>query len=157
MKSRVLWIALIGLPGVTAVALAGLVFLSWRRPALGPIHGRLLPCPDSPNCVSSFAADDVHRIAPLSAEDGTFERLRRFLASMPGITVIADEGNYLRAECASTVLRFVDDLEFLHRPADGVIHVRSASRVGRSDLGANRARVEEIRRRLQDSAESFSN
>lgn len=78
------------------------------------------------------------------------EQLRQVLASKQGIVVIADEGDYIRAECTSRLMRYIDDIEFLNDAEAGVIHVRSASRVGHSDLGANRNRVEEIRRRLAE-------
>lgn len=145
--------------GVIAVVAVGLVMVigtvlaSWRRPKLGLADGKLRPCPDSPNCVCSCDSDAAHHIAPLAADDGTLHRLKDVLADMENVTVIAEDGNYLRAECVTPLLRFVDDLEFLDSAADGVIHVRSASRIGHSDLGANRTRVEEIRRRLRMSAE----
>jgi uncharacterized protein (DUF1499 family) len=44
---------------------------------------------------------------------------------------------------------FVDDVEFLADRASGVVHVRSASRLGRRDFGVNRARIEELRAILE--------
>lgn len=120
--------------------------LDWRRPTnLGVHGGRLAPCRRTPNCVSSQAdpADREHYVPPL-AFTGTIAELRRALESLPRVTVIrADEG-YLYAEFRTALMRYVDDVEFLKSGA--LLHVRSASRLGRRDFGVNRRRVEEIRR-----------
>ncbi|MRR15961.1 MAG: DUF1499 domain-containing protein [Deltaproteobacteria bacterium] len=113
----------------------------------------LKPCPKSPNCVSSEAGDPEHAILPL-AYSGTREearaRLREVLAQMKRITIVADKGDYIHAEARSLIFRFVDDVEFYFPAGEKVIHVRSASRIGHSDLGVNRKRVEEIRRRFAE-------
>lgn len=147
---RVMWIGILGLPIVAFIAIAGIVISSWKRPELGPIDGQLRDCPDSPNCVCSYEKDEQHAIEPLPGGEGAMEQLRQVLTSMSGVDVIADERDYVRAECTSRLMRYVDDIEFLRDEEAGVIHVRSASRVGHSDLGANRDRVEEIRRRLAE-------
>lgn len=117
----------------------------WRRPAsLGARDGRLPPCKRTPNCVSSQtdAADREHYIAPL-AFSGTIAELRRAIETLPRVTVIRETADYLYAEFRTPLLRYVDDVEFLK--AGAVVHVRSASRLGRRDFGVNRRRVEEIR------------
>ena len=119
----------------------------WRRPTnLGVSNGRFAACRRSPNCVSSQAdpSDAEHYIAPLK---GTMEAVRRAVASMPRTTVITDKENYLYAEFRSKLLGYVDDVEFFHDGA--VIHVRSASRLGRRDFGVNRRRVEDLRALLK--------
>jgi len=134
--------------------LAGSVLLAGchgTRPAtLGVREGRLAPCPASPNCVSSLATDDAHRIDPLpfrgTAADA-LARLAGIVRSLPRTSVSAPAGTYLHAEFRSAFFRFVDDVEFLADEAAGVIHVRSASRVGTSDLGVNRRRIETLRAR----------
>ena len=121
---------------------------NWRRPAdLGARDGRLSACKRSPNCVSSQAdpADREHYIAPL-AFAGTIAELRRAIERLPRVTVIGETGEYLYAEFRTPLLRYVDDVEFVK--AGSVLHVRSASRLGRRDFGVNRRRVEEIRRLL---------
>ena len=126
----------------------------WRRPGnLGVKDGRLAPCKRSPNCVSSQAdpADREHYIAPIAFR-GTMEDLRRAVESMPGATVISAQGNYLYAEYRTKLLRFVDDLELYLD--SGLVHVRSASRLGRRDFGVNRSRVEALRARLQSSSQA---
>lgn len=109
------------------------------------------PCPSSPNCVTSVGGAD-HFVAPLHYQDARERakaRLQTILRARPRTTIVEDEEFYLRAECTSLVFRFVDDLEFWFDERAPVIHVRSASRVGYSDLGVNRRRVETIRSRFQ--------
>ncbi len=125
------------------------LFSLFARPTnLGVHDGRLAPCPDRPNCVCTQAADDAHRIEPL-IYDGTPEealaRLRAALATLPRTRIVTETPDYLHAECTSLVFRFVDDVEFLIDRERKAIHFRSASRVGYSDLGVNRRRMERLR------------
>lgn len=120
---------------------------------LGILDGRLAPCPNKPNCVSSQAptSDKRHYIEALtySGEPAQArERLERAIADMKRAQVVGREANYWRAEFRSALWRFVDDVEFLFDDSDRRIDIRSAARVGYSDLGVNRRRMEEIRRRF---------
>lgn len=119
-----------------------------RQADPGAQNGRLRPCPDRPNCVSSQSADPRHAIRPLSYE-GTradaAERLLKLLRSMPRSRVVTVTPDYIHAEFTSRVFRFVDDVEFVFAGADKNIQLRSASRLGYSDFGVNRKRVETIR------------
>lgn len=111
---------------------------------------RLQPCPSSPNCVCSDATDS-HGIEPLAIAGDPqlmWRRLQDYLAEQRGFTIKQVDDNYLRVEAKTRLLRFVDDVEFELRTGDRVIAVRSASRVGYSDLGANRRRIEKIRKAL---------
>lgn len=111
----------------------------------------LKPCPDSPNCVCSEASDAAHRIEPFrftGDPQAAWVQLHEALRTLPRLRIVTLSDDYLHAEVRTRLLRFVDDLEFLLAPAEGCIHVRSASRVGYSDLGANRRRVESLRRLL---------
>lgn len=129
-----------------------------KRPAgLGARDGRLAPCPTSPNCVSSQAdaSDAEHHVAPLPFPPGAgsdagaaWSALERAVRGLEHVTVVTRRADYLHAEVATAVLGFVDDLECLLDARARVIHVRSASRVGYSDLGVNRRRVELLRTRL---------
>lgn len=134
-----------GLPLLLASLLAA---CGGRPPAgLGLREGHLAACPDSPNCVSSQAGDEPHRIAPLAFAgdpEAAWERLRELLSTRPDATVVGAGPGYLRVEFR-TRLGFVDDGEFALDREAAVIHVRSASRLGYSDLGKNRARLEEVR------------
>lgn len=117
-----------------------------RPMKLGVKDGALAACPPSPNCVSSQAADEGHRIAPLSFSDApetAMARLTGILKSRPDVTIIEATDSYLRVELRTTF--FVDDAEFLLDRERHVIQVRSASRLGYSDFGKNRQRMEEIR------------
>lgn len=116
---------------------------------LGVQNGHLTDCPPSPNCVSSQASDSEHRIAPLPLlgdTTATRTRLLSLLAQTPRVTVVAQEAHYLRAEFTSQLMRFVDDVEFLI--GQEAVEVRSASRLGHSDLGVNRERIEGLRQQL---------
>ncbi|MEM7813147.1 MAG: DUF1499 domain-containing protein [Planctomycetota bacterium] len=136
------------------VALYGLavMFNASAKPATEPgvTDGRLAPCPDKPNCVCSHAdADDaVHAIDPLTLTgdpSDAIARLRDVIDAMPRTSVVEQSDTYLRVEFKTLLMRYVDDVECLLDADAGVIHIRSASRVGYSDLGANRKRVEAIR------------
>jgi len=124
-----------------------------RRPEqLGVHEGRLAPCPSSPNCVSSDARDPPHRVEPLrlrAAPDAAWAALRQVVLALPRTRIAAEQPGYLHAECESRWLGFVDDLELQLRAQEGQVAVRSASRLGYSDLGVNRQRVEELRAALR--------
>ncbi len=120
---------------------------SFRRPGnLGVTDGRLAPPKRTPNCVSSQAdpADREHYI-PAIAFRGNFSDVEKAVAAMRGATLIRREGNYLYAEYRTPIMRYVDDVELLYDERAGVVHVRSASRLGRRDFGTNRKRVEALR------------
>lgn len=155
MKRQMIYvyIALAVIVLLPLVGLAALGALSQRRPAhLGvQADGRLAPCPAAPNCISSQAEDEAHRADPLplvGTPAETLERLKEVLAAMPRTTVVTANDRYLHAECRSRLIGFVDDIELLVDDRAKVIQIRSASRVGYSDLGVNRKRVEQIRDRL---------
>lgn len=120
-------------------------------PDLGLQNGRLLACPPTPNCVCSQTTDKAHFIEPILTNGSVTEakaRLLSLLGNTGRVSVTHAEDNYIRAEFTSRVFRFVDDVEFLLlevQPEQTLIHVRSASRVGYSDLGVNRKRIEKLR------------
>jgi len=129
------------------------MFLSGKRPEnLGAQGGKLAPCPTSPNCVSSMEKGSSFT-SPLLFEGGgevAWEALIGAIKGMKSTQIITEEEAYLHAEFSSGFFGFVDDVEFLLDNEKKVIHVRSASRLGYSDLGVNRKRVEEIRTRLNN-------
>ncbi len=136
------------LPVLVAAAIVALPIASCATPELGPVDGHLRPCPKSPNCVGSQDPDADHRVdaLPLPAPpEHAIARLAEILREQPRVTVLEQTDVYLHAVFTTPLLRFRDDVEFLVDPGAGVLHVRSASRVGYSDLGKNRARVEELR------------
>ena len=119
-----------------------------RPVSLGVKDGRLAPCPETPNCVSSQSTDKDHFIAPLSYSSSTSEavaNLKKIIQQMNRTRIVAETDNYLYIEFTSALWRFVDDVEFSFDDASKTIQVRSASRLGKSDLGVNRKRIETIR------------
>ena len=127
------------------------LFAGSRPTGLGVHEGRLKLSPPTPNCVNSQSADGYSKIAPLAyAGDGraALARLKALITTMPAARVVEFRADYLYAEFTSRWLGFVDDVEFYLDETAGVIHVRSASRVGRKDFGVNRERVEAIRQGL---------
>lgn len=136
-------------PGVLAFAVGGLLAACGGRPpqGAGVKDGVLAACPSSPNCVSSQAGDEGRRIAPLTFSDDpdrAWSRLHELLGRRPDARVVVSEGPYLRVEFR-TRLGFVDDAEFSLDREGRMIHLRSASRLGYSDFGKNRRRLEEVR------------
>ena len=119
--------------------------------SLGHDFGQLRSCPDSPNCVSSQAAPaDSHYINAIADVDGSkWARLQIVLNGMDGASEVSFEDEYAYYTFQTKLMGFVDDVEFFYASDQAIIHVRSASRVGQSDLNANRKRVEMIRAALQ--------
>lgn len=128
---------------------------SGTRPDLGVINGRLMPCPKTPNCVNSQAADEEHYIDPIhftGTQQEAKDRLLKILELEKRAKVLTVREDYIRAEFTSVLFRFIDDVEFYFpkmQATEMVIHVRSASRVGHSDLGVNRKRIEKIRSKFK--------
>jgi uncharacterized protein (DUF1499 family) len=122
---------------------------SGTRPVnLGIKEGRLAPCPSTPNCVSSDAREPAHSIQAfqlVAPPADAWRALRATLESLPRTKIITVSEDYIHAECSSAVFGFVDDLELHLRVSQNSIAVRSASRLGHSDFGVNRKRVENLR------------
>ncbi len=116
----------------------------------------LAPCPNSPNCVSSLSGSKDHWVAPLEVSDTrdtSLQRVQSVLDSLPRVDYDVVGPARINARFKSMVLRFTDDVTFYVRE-NGTVEVRSASRVGYWDLGANRRRVESL---LEKLAEMQSN
>jgi uncharacterized protein (DUF1499 family) len=109
-------------------------------------------CPKSPNCVSSEAKDEQHAIGPFHLKGDpkvSWPIILDEIASMPRWRIVKATDNYLHVECKSRIFRFIDDLELSFNSSTGIISIRSASRTGYSDFGANRRRVELLRSMLR--------
>lgn len=121
---------------------------------LGINNGLLTPCPKTPNCVNSQATDEKHFIQPINfigTHQEAQDLLLKILKTWRRTKIIVVQENYIRAEFTSKIFRFVDDVEFyfpVTKTEETIIHIRSASRVGNSDLGTNRKRIEQIRSKL---------
>jgi len=142
MVSSLLWIVLLGCrPDVPPIS-------EPPTAASESAVSRLQPCPESPNCVCSREdpADKEHFIEALEAPAGDpMAALKAALTAMPRVKVEEEAGGYLKTVFTSRFFRFKDDVEFELDADAGLIHVRSASRLGHDDIGANRKRVEAIR------------
>ncbi|MEL7359827.1 MAG: DUF1499 domain-containing protein [Cyanobacteria bacterium J06560_6] len=139
------------LPAVHPVAvLPGLkgAFTGQKPDNIGVQAGHLASCPASPNCVVSQGADADHAIAPLQyTTDLATARanLLDILSVVPRTKVVSQSDHYILAESESRLMGFVDDSEFYFPEDEKVIQVRAAARMGESDLGVNRRRIEQIR------------
>ena len=137
---------------VLLISSMSLVSCSGKRPSsLGVSDSGLAPCPSSPNCVSSDARDSTHKISPFQLDVSptkAWRVARKLVSELPRTRIVNETSDYLHAECRSALLGFVDDLELHLRPSEGVIAIRSAARLGYSDFGVNRRRVEVLRASL---------
>lgn len=135
-----------------AASLVALNACQGSRPSeLGSPQGELLPCPKKPNCVVSLAsADPDHKVEPLPLQGSaasSIQALANLIKSEPRTRVVKQSDQYLWVEFESRIMRFVDDVEFYVPEGQTAVQVRSASRLGYSDMGVNRKRVEELRQK----------
>ena len=131
------------------VVLFVLGLMSQSGEANGLVEGKLTQCPDKPNCIcTEFEADATHYIDPVVFSQGNtsevLSRLKNSLREMGG-SIQAENDNYLAATFTSSIFRFVDDLEIRIDTDQQLIHMRSASRVGNSDRGINKKRIERLK------------
>lgn len=142
----ILLVILFGLGTMFALSI-----LSRKTPdTLGVHDNQLSACPASKNCVGSQSPDAASAIDPIPMNgtvENVMERLGQTLTTMGG-AVVESKGNYLWATFSSPLWQFKDDLECLYDEKNGVVHVRSASRVGYHDFGANRKRLETLRHKV---------
>ena len=151
-------VLILGVGAAIALHLAsaeGDTMFSGKRPDnLGVKDGRLASCGRRLNCVSSQAGpgDAQRYVAPIQVKGAAAKAIaaaRRAVESMARARVVRAEGDYLHAEFRSRLMGYVDDLELTYDAQAGVLHVRSASRLGRRDFNVNRERVEALRVRLE--------
>lgn len=125
-------------------------FVSRSSQPSGMDNGRLSACSQKPNCVSSEeGTGSLHKIEAFTAGSLTIKQLALLVEDIGGKVVLVNNA-YLAAEFSSSLFGFVDDLELRIDPDNGLLHIRSASRVGHSDFGVNRKRVDQIRTRLEE-------
>ena len=112
--------------------------------AIGLVDGKLAACPSSPNCASSEeGAPEKKKVKPLA---GSLSQAKQAITALGG-TIITDQEDYVSATFTSAIFKFVDDVELRPGP-NGSVHIRSASRVGYSDRGANKKRIAAIRAQM---------
>jgi len=139
---------------LSVLFIANMLFFSCsgKRPSnIGVSDAGIAPCQSSPNCVSSNAHDNTHQVAPLQiavTPAEAWQAVRKIISETPRTRIARETADYLHAECRSTMFGFVDDLELHLRPTEGIIAVRSASRLGYSDFSVNRRRIERLRASL---------
>ena len=116
------------------------------EPTGGLVEGQLKPCEIKPNCVSTThpANSKEHHIAPMVVTSNPIQKLSDILKEMPGVKILEENESYIQATHTSELFKFVDDVEFLFLPDSNTLHMRSSSRVGHSDMGANRERIKSI-------------
>jgi uncharacterized protein (DUF1499 family) len=147
MKNRLITVMVIG-----GVLMAGCS--KTNQAAAEPDVFPLKNCPDRPNCVSSIAKDQDRYVAPYAYacdRRRAIEALVRVLSEEPRTTIVEKREDYLHVEFRSRIFRFVDDVEFYFPVDQPRVHVRSASRVGYSDMGVNRKRVETLRENFSEA------
>ncbi|RCJ33548.1 hypothetical protein A6770_17990 [Nostoc minutum NIES-26] len=138
---------------LTLISSLILPITTWASSNLGVDNGHLSSCPASNNCVVSQDPDAKHAIDPIAYHvdrDTAREILLKVLGVVPRTEIIEQTDNYIHALSKSRIFKFVDDLEFYFPTNESVIHLRSASRIGDSDLGVNRRRLEQIRLAMRD-------
>ncbi|TGN10063.1 DUF1499 domain-containing protein [Leptospira ilyithenensis] len=134
----------------TTIALLFLVSCTGSRPtSLGIKEGKLTACPKTPNCISSFSEtnDAEHFRSPVAYKKPlpeAFAILKKKITDYERTNIIQEGGNYIYVEFTSLIMRYVDDVEFYFDEKNKLLHFRSASRLGKSDLGVNRKRIERI-------------
>ncbi len=115
---------------------------------IGIVDGKLHPCPKTPNCVSTLAFDEKHKIEPISYSGSLKDAKTKILSiinSLKRFKIITNEENYIHIEFRTATFKFIDDVEFLFDDKEKVIHFRSRARMGYSDMGVNRKRMEKIK------------
>ena len=140
----------IALIAATVAFIIGVRMIVQRAPQpdrIGVAKGQLSPCPETPNCVSSF--EGANPFSYNGDSGSTHQRLVSILESWPRTKVIRTTDDYIHVEFRSRVFNFIDDGEFYLPGDDNVVHFRVAARTGRSDMGANAARAEDIRTALE--------
>jgi uncharacterized protein (DUF1499 family) len=137
----------IGLFLIISIYFVALSVSARKQPELGMINGQLRACPASPNCVSSEQQGTGAFVEPLrvtSTVGDAWNKAKQAIVENGG-EIMTERDGYLRAQFVTPLMRYIDDVELRIDEKQKVIHIRSASRVGHSDMGANRARVKKIR------------
>jgi len=147
---KIVIIIIVTLIVLAILALIVLGQMSQSGEANGLVEAKLTKCPDKPNCIcTEFVADVSHYIEPIGFSQSNaaevLSRLKNSVREMGG-SIQAETDNYLAATFSSSIFRFVDDLEIRIDTDQNMIHMRSASRVGYSDRGINKKRIEQLKK-----------
>jgi len=149
MKTTIL---LVILGFILAGCRPSVAYLSRDKARVGLHNGQLLDCPSTPNCVSSLATRESQKILPLGPNQdpkATLIKLIEIIKQLPRAQIITAENDYVHAVFKSKLMGYIDDVELVHIPPNNHVDVKSGSRLGRSDFGVNRDRVEKLREQLK--------
>ena len=154
-KGKIIFVVI--LLAIVPVVRMAITFTTKAPPSIGLKDGQLAPLPKSPNAVSSTTENKDRQVKSIPFR-GDVEiakkRLKDIIQRMARTKLVTEKDNYLHYEFRTMVFNFTDDVEFLFDESSEVIHVRSASRLGRSDFGVNKRRCEDIRKKfIEDEAE----
>lgn len=149
---------------VAAIVIAGVTlrlavpYLTSKSVATGLVsvndEAHLGDCPETPNCQgteSSRAAQKVQRLPLSQPADKAITLIANIVATQPGVAIAKQDDRYLHVTYTSRLMGYVDDVEFLVSGDDRSVQMRSASRLGKSDLGANLKRINQLRELLGSS------
>lgn len=153
---KILLYSLIVIFSVIGLLFIALSISSRKQPELGLLDGQLRACPATPNCVCSEWPVEGVFVEPLSysiAHDDAWRSIQEAIVATDG-KLVTEQAGYLHARFVTPIMRYVDDVELRIDEDKHLIHIRSASRVGHSDLGANRRRVSRIRTVFQQQTGS---
>lgn len=144
---KLLFYTVIGIFIIIGLLFVVLSLASRKQPELGLLNAQLRACPATPNCVCSERQDDRAFVEPLrytSTAEEAWRRIKQAIVAKGG-EIVTEQDAYLHVRFVTPLMRYVDDVELRLDETKQLMHIRSASRVGRSDLGANRQRVARIR------------
>jgi uncharacterized protein (DUF1499 family) len=153
MKQKLARLAFYGLAGIAVLGAIGTAMLAVAARRVGApstigVHdGRLAPCPSTPNCVSTQAERPDQYLAPLpfsGSAEAAIEAVAALIAAEPRTEIIVVQPDYLHAVFRSPTFGFPDDVEFYADETAGLLHFRSAARIGKGDAGVNRSRMERL-------------
>lgn len=117
--------------------------------SFGLNQGKLAPCKDSPNCICTDQKDS-HYLEPFPITEKSWKELPSFLKTLKGCSIVEIRTNYIRMECRTPVFGFIDDVEFYFDIEKGLLRYRSGARLGYSDFGVNRKRIEKIKKQINE-------
>ena len=145
-----------GFAAVLVVALSGCSLQNAWRTMSGPsdatyTEGRLVECPDQPNCISTQTSNPMHAVVPFTYSQPLQDArvaLKQEMSRVSCAQLVKEDGAYLHFECRSPVLRLIDDVEFLFSEESKTLQFRSAARFGYSDWNRNRKRMEDLRHKI---------
>jgi len=140
------------------VRLAMLSVRAQQPKNLGLADNQFLSCPATPNCISTHSTDLQHASDPIRFSGSAGDALKKMHAiveQQPRTRIITVTAGYMHVEFTSRIFQFVDDVQFLFDENQQVIHFRSSSRSGYSDLGVNRHRMESLRTAFENADQTI--